>query len=103
VTTIIPCVTDFLIRTQEIHGWPAVHRDRMTQVLVPDGFECDVVEGWGDLRLRCGRVDVSFSGEEAGWLVSVEGELEDADGFLTKVTRQVAQAVGEPCEWISLG
>jgi hypothetical protein len=46
---------------------------------------------------------VSFSGEELGWLVSVEGELEDADGFLRNVTRQAAEAIGEPWEWIRLG
>jgi hypothetical protein len=69
----------------------------------PKEFRVQRSRGLGDFRLRCGRVDVSFSGEELGWLVSVEGELEDADGFLRNVTRQAAEAVGEPWEWIRLG
>ncbi|MBC9956183.1 hypothetical protein [Yimella sp. cx-51] len=96
-------MTDYLIRTQASHEWPAVHRERLTDVLVPTGYDCQVVDGWGDLHLRCGEAEVSFSGEEPGWLVTVEGDLPDADGFLARVTTQVTEAAGEPCEWLNIG
>lgn len=72
-------------------------------MLLPEGWECEPVEGWGDFRMRCGRVEVAFSAEESGWQVVVDGDLPDADAIVAQVTRQVEQAVGEPCEWISLG
>ena len=51
---------EFLIRTRAGHGWPAVHRDRLADVLTPAGWDCPAVAGWdcpavagwGDHRLR---------------------------------------------------
>lgn len=96
-------MTDYLIRTEASQDWPAVHRERLSEVLIPLGFDCQVVDGWGDLRLRCGESVVSFSGEEPGWLVTVEGDLRDTEGFLAQVTAQVTEAVGERCEWLAVG
>jgi hypothetical protein len=95
-------VIEYLIRTQYSDEWPPVHRDGLAKVLIPAGFDCDVVDGWGDLRLRCGEAEVSFSGEEPGWALSVEGDLTEVEAFIARVTEQVSQAVGEPCEWIAL-
>ena len=58
--------------------------------------------GWGDYRLRSDGAEVSFSGEDGGWCVMVEGDLADADAWIAQVTRQIAVAAGEECEWIEL-
>ncbi len=93
---------EYLIRTQATHEWPAVHRNRMPVVLTPSGYDCAAVSGWGDFRLQCGAAQVTFSGEEAGWHVVVEGELADTQRFMAQVTSQVTQESGEACEWLPL-
>src|SRR4051812_42438128 len=96
-------VPDYLIRTAETHEWPAFHRSRNAEVLIPQGRQCEEIEGFGDFRMRCGDAEISFSGEEPGWHVVVEGPLADAEAVVEQVTRQVEQAAGEPCEWIPIG
>ena len=95
-------MSEYLIRTSGSHEWPAFHRDRRTEVLLPAGFDCLPVEGWGDFRMQCGQVEISFSGEDTGWLVTVEGDLPHADELIGKLTRRIAAAAGEPCEWLPL-
>ncbi len=94
---------EYLIRTVDTHEWPAFHRSRNAEVLMPRGRQCEEIGGWGDFRLRCGNAEVSFSGEESGWNVVVKGDLPDADAVVEQVTRQVEQAAGEPCEWVAIG
>jgi hypothetical protein len=65
-------VIEFLIRTRNDHEWPAMPTDRMAQVLTPAGWDCVVVSGWADHRLRGGDTEISFSGEPVGWQVSIE-------------------------------
>jgi hypothetical protein len=95
-------VNEYLIRTSGSHEWPAFHRDRHAEVLLPDGFGCLPVEGWGDFRMQCGQAELSFSGEDTGWQITVKGNLPNADELMTQLTRQIAAAVGEPCEWLPL-
>ena len=95
-------VTEYLIRTSETQEWPAFDRGRVREVLTPRGFECSATKGWGDYRLRCENAEVAYSGEERGWQVTVEGDLPNADRFIAQVTAQVADAAGEPCEWLRL-
>lgn len=66
---------EFLIRTRESQDWPAVHRDGLSQVLTPGGWDCVGVSGWGDYRLGCGDTEISLSGELVGWQVSFEGPM----------------------------
>lgn len=93
-------MNEYLIRTADTHEWPAVH----SEVLSPTGFDCAPVDGWGDVRLRCGVTEVAFSGEEVGWQISFDGPMadDDTDRFVTTVTSQVEQAVGQPCEWLRI-
>jgi hypothetical protein len=91
------------MRTQVGHDWPAFPRSRVAEVLTPTGVECQPVEGWGDLRLRCGDAYVAFSSEDVGWQVAVDGDLENPEVFIARVTEQVAEAAGEPCEWLRIG
>jgi hypothetical protein len=94
---------EYLIRTVAGPAWPAVHRDRLAAVLQPQGWQCTPEPGSGDQRVRCSGAVVSFSGEDVGWSVVIEGDLPDADAWIDQVTRQIAAASGENCEWIGLG
>lgn len=96
-------MSEYLIRTRAGRDWPAFPRSRAAEVLTPADLRCTPVAGPGDFRLRCGDADVAFSGEDVGWQVTVEGYLEDADAFVARVTDQVADAAGEPCEWLRVG
>jgi len=95
-------VREFLIRTSADHGWPALDRDRMTDVLQPKGWACERVDGSGDFRVRTDGVEVSYSGEEVGWQVVIDGDMSRAEDWIEQVTRRVAAAAGEPCEWLEL-
>ncbi len=97
-------VREYLIRTAGTHEWPALHRGRLAEVLLPAGFGCEQVEGWGDFRMRCGAAVVAFSGEQPGWQVSVEGPMPDAEceRLVITLTRQIEQAAGERCEWLQI-
>jgi hypothetical protein len=97
-------MSEYMIRTHE-GEWPAVHRDRMAAVLVPEGSAYQPVNGWGDFRMASGGTVVAFSGEMSGWQVIVGGDLDDevADALVERITRQVSAEVGQPCEWIRYG
>jgi hypothetical protein len=98
----IGTVAEYLIRTAEAHDLPLFDRERNAAVLTPARFACTPIEGWGDFRTRCGDAEVAYSGEDAGWQVIIEGSLPDPDRFIAQVTAQVADAVGESCEWLRL-
>jgi hypothetical protein len=74
----------------------------MGAVLMPDGFGCAISDGSGDFRMVCSGATVSFSGEEVGWQVSMEGtdDRSWADALVTAITAQVGAACGESCEWL---
>ncbi len=95
---------EFLIRTRGDGGWPAIHRDRMPQVLTPAGWDCAGVPGWGDYRLRCGDTEISFSGEPIGWEVSVEGPMpaDVATKLVVAVAAQIEREVNQAVEWIQV-
>ncbi|MFC8733768.1 hypothetical protein ACFT5B_15035 [Luteimicrobium sp. NPDC057192] len=93
---------EFLIRASADHGWPALPSDRMTEVLQPAGWDCEPIGGAGDFRVRAGGVEVSYSGEEIGWQVTFDADMPRAEEWIERVTRQVAAATGEPCEWLEL-
>jgi len=95
---------EFLIRTQDSHPWPAIPRDRISQVLTPRDWDCAQVVGWGEHRLRCGETEISLSGEDVGWHVAFDGPiaLDAAERFVAAVTAQVQQEVRETVEWIQI-
>jgi hypothetical protein len=55
--------------------------------------------------LRCGDADVSFSAEDVGWHVSIEGPMpaDVATRLVAVVAAQVEREVGEPIQVIDLG
>lgn len=74
----------------------------MAEVLRPSGWDSEPVEGGGDFRVRTDGVEISYSGEEVGWQVVIEGDLPRTEDWIAQVTRQIAAAAGEPCEWLEL-
>ena len=95
---------EFLIRTRDGHDWPAVHRDRLSHVFTPEGWDCVGVSGWGDYRLRCGDTEISFSGEPVGWQVSFDGPmLQDvATRLVAAVASRIARETNQPIDWIQI-
>ncbi|MEV0810366.1 hypothetical protein [Micromonospora sp. NPDC050200] len=95
---------EFLIRTRDDHDWPAMPRGRMAQVLMPSDWDCAVVSGWGNHRLRCGDTEISFSGEPVGWEVSIEGPMpaDVAARLVAAVAAQIGQEIHQPIEWIRI-
>ena len=96
-------VKEYLVRTSDAHEWP-VFAAALAEVFMPAGFDCTQIEGWGDFRMRCGAAEVSFSGEDVGWQVSIEGPMDDAtaDALLASITARLGEACGEQCEWIQI-
>lgn len=74
----------------------------MAEVLQPVSWDSAPVGGPGDFRVRAEGVEVSYSGEEVGWQVTFDGDVSLAEEWIELVTRQIAVAVGEPCEWLEL-
>jgi len=95
---------EFLIRTRDGHEWPPVRNDRVAAALTPSGWDCAIVAGWGDHRVRCGEAEIAFAAEHVGWQVSIEGPMsaEVAEQFIAKVAEQVEREVCEPVDWIQL-
>jgi hypothetical protein len=85
-------------------GWIAVHADDVQRVLTPNGWDAAVIEGWGDHRVRIDNTEVSFSGEDAGWQVSVEGPMAaaTADAVIETVAHQLAAYSREQTIWTCL-
>jgi hypothetical protein len=95
---------EYLLQTASTHQHPAFHRRRLADVLLPAGFDCEQVGGWGDFRIRCGTTEVALSAEAPGWQVSFDGPMpaSDRERLMITPTRQIGQAVGEPCEWLQI-
>lgn len=68
-------VIEYLIRTVEGHELPPTQGRDLADMLLPAGFNCEQIDGWGDFRMRCGTTEVSSSAEDPGWQVSFEGTM----------------------------
>lgn len=93
---------EFLIRTAADHGWPALPAERAAEVLRPAGWAVELAPGAGEPGYRIDGATISCSAEEVGWLVTIDGGPLRATDWVDRVTLQVGEAVGEPCEWIEL-
>ncbi|WP_456788451.1 hypothetical protein [Cellulomonas sp. P5_C5] len=74
----------------------------MAEVLQAKGWASEPIDGEGDFRARAEGIEVSYSGEDIGWQVVVDGDMPRAEVWMAQVTSQVAAATGEPCEWLEL-
>jgi len=53
----------------------------MASVLQPEGMSSEPIEGDGDFRVRAAGAEISYSGEEVGWQVTVYGDLADTEAL----------------------
>jgi hypothetical protein len=96
---------DYLIRPDDGHSYLGVATSDQKSVLTPQGWDCEPIAGWGDFRLRVSDAEVSFSLEEPGWQVTIEGPMNEmaADGLVAVIAQQIADATGIPTYWLALG
>jgi len=54
--------------------------------------------------MRCDSTEVTFSAEEPGCQVTVDGPMPETDRerLVTTITEQIGQAAGQPCEWLQI-
>ena len=66
---------------------------RRLSVHVARGYGCKEASGPGDLRLRLGSCEMTFSAEEVGWQVCFEGDAtgQDTDALVAQIARQVEE------------
>jgi hypothetical protein len=76
----------------------------LAEVLIPPGYGLQPAEGSGDLHLQTAGYEISFSGEDPGWQVSIEGEIAhlDTDVLVAQVARQIEDYTGIAPEWYRL-
>lgn len=88
---------EFLIRCAD-GEWFNLPSERFADVLKPKSFPSLAIQGWGDHRITVRGRPVSFSYEDAGILVSFEGEPlpeVDAASIVKEIAENVATATGQ--------
>lgn len=92
---------EYLIRATDGSGWIPVRQERLSSVLVPNKRHARLVEGWGEVRFSLAGIEFSFSGEEVGWQVAVEGETNAdlADAVIGEISDQLRLESGQEATW----
>jgi hypothetical protein len=93
---------EYMIRPVGRSDWVPIPKDQLASVLVPRGYRCQVVTGWGDLRVMIGGAEMAFSGEQVGWSLVFDGDIEghDTDALAQKVADQLGEYAHESMEWV---
>ena len=93
---------EYLIRPASHDGWLEIHVNSLADVLTPNGFDVQPSPGWGDLHLQGEGYEVSFSGEDAGWQVTLNGDLAnlDTDELVAQVARQIEDFTHTATKWV---
>jgi hypothetical protein len=73
-------------------------------VLAPRGYRTKPGDGFWDLHLRAADYEISFSGEDPGWQVSVDRDIAhlNTDELIAQVARQIEDFTGTATEWIRI-
>lgn len=82
---------EHLIRTCD-GDWFNLHRKDFEVVLKPRSFASRPVSGWGDHRIVCENVEISFSYEDPGFQVAFEGDIEE------DLAKQIVEEIRESIE-----
>ena len=92
---------EYLVRATNGSGWIAVKQDRLNVVFVPDRTGASVIEGWGEMRFAYAGMEFAVSGEEVGWQIVVEGQIDAsiADGIVAQLTDQLGRESGHEASW----
>lgn len=77
--------------------WFDLHRDDYAAVLRPESFQSRPVSGWGDHRIECGNVEISFAYEDPGIQVSFEGDIANAKArrIVEEIREKIEAATGQ--------
>lgn len=68
---------------------------------MPDRPGTSVVAGWGEVRFAYAGMEFAISGEEVGWQIVVEGQIDAAmaDAIIAQVTDQLRRESGQDSSW----
>jgi hypothetical protein len=93
---------EYLIRGPEGSSWIPVRQERLAEVFIPQGLDAAPCEGWGEVRFAVAGTEVSVSGEEPGWQVAFEGDVDPAlaDRVVDQMTHQLTEDSGQHATWI---
>src|SRR5688572_2788409 len=91
-----PAMIEYLIRRTD-GEWFDLHATRFDEALRPSSFPSERVEGRGAWRIRCEGTDISFSYEDPGIQVSIEGHLppDVADRIAEEIRQNVERVTGQ--------
>lgn len=94
---------EYMIRTED-GGWFDLHRNDFGAVLKPISVASQPAPGWGDHRIACEGIEISFSYEDPGIQVSFEGEISDdlAKKIVEEILGRVEEATGQSGYIVSL-
>ena len=82
---------EHLIRTRD-GDWFNLHCKDYEAVLKPKSFASQPVSGWGDHRIVCENVEISFSYEDPGIQVAFEGDIPE------DIANQIVEEIRESIE-----
>ena len=90
---------EFLIKRTD-GEWFDLHRNDYAKTLRPRTLPSEVVEGWGDHRIRVAGVEVSFAYELPGFQVAFEGDIDEATArqIVDEVLMNIAEVTGQKGE-----
>lgn len=96
-----PLMGESLIRAANGSGWIPVEQARLHGVFIPREVGAAPCQGWSEVRFAVAGVEVSVSGEQVGWQIVFEGELDpvNADAFVEKISNQLSEESGQPVTW----
>lgn len=94
---------EYMIRTCD-GDWFNLHRDVNEEVLRPKSFHSRPVSGWGDHRILCEDVEISFSYEDPGIQIAFEGEIAEttAKQIVEEILERIEDATRQEGYIISL-
>ena len=96
-------MTEYLIRRTD-GEWFDLHATRFGDALRPTSFASERIEGFGDWRIRTEGVEISFSYEDPGIQMSIEGELPPtiADQIANEIRQNIELVTGQKGRVVAL-
>jgi hypothetical protein len=100
---IIPPMTEYLIRRTD-GEWFDLHATRFGEALRPISFASERVPGFGNWRIRIEGVEISFSYEDPGMQITIEGELPPAiaDQIAEEIRQNIELVTGQKARVVAL-
>jgi len=89
-------MTEYLIKRAD-GEWFDIPASRAAEAYRPTSFAWERIEGWGDWRIRCEGVEISFSCEDPGIQVSIEDNLPPtvADQIADEIRQNIEHVTGQ--------